>query len=183
MAHPLSKDETNLIKSASIRFDRDKTILLLLTYHYCKEEPKEAKFYRCDVSMRTNAQWKEISENLLKENPAAPFLWSMIGLKDMDYRLWYARRNFSKSDFAHWLERMVSDKRLREIDEFMVNEFSPEVSFQWFRGPYMFPGEETGRDIGDLKSLDQHLGEWMTCIRKNAPRVVMKATRRPMPIE
>lgn len=169
MAHRIERDEVSLLKSASIRFDRERVILLLMTYHVCKEEPKDGRFYRCDVCLKPLSEWREISSNILNTEPLKPFDFRMLGL-DYPYRLWYARRSFTCSDFSHWLDRMMGETRLREINEFIVTEFSPKIELPWFRGPYLFPGETEGHDIGDLKALDLNQGKWMTCLKDSAPR-------------
>lgn len=172
MQHPLLPDETTILKSASLKFDENKTIIGIFTYHCCAEEPKDSRFYRCDVSMRENAEWEKMAEDLMV-NPAEPFRWSMVGI-DMDYRLWYSRRQFVKSDFSKWLRRMLSEKRLRDVSEFMFTEFAGEMNLQWFRKPYFFSGDDNEYDFADLRSLDTHLGRWMTCVKRTAPRTNAK---------
>ena len=172
MQHRLLPDETGLIKSASLKFDDDKTILAVFTYHCCLDEPRESRFYRCDVCMKENPEWEKTAEGLMV-NPAEPFRWSMVGI-DMDYRLWYSRRQFLRGDFSRWLRRMMGEDRKRDVSEFMLTEFTPDIDLQWFRKPYFFHGEEVERDFADLRSLDSHLGKWMSCVKHKAPRVSAK---------
>lgn len=112
----MKNDEVAMLKSTGIKIDDDKTLVAIVDYHTEKELGFDGKehvskgksFYRTDLIVRTNQEWKDLIAKF-EGDPGREFKWTDMGLEipGGEWRCWYSRKRWTWKNAAHWLDLKI----------------------------------------------------------------------------
>lgn len=153
----------SLRKTASVSLGDDR--YMIVVYYYRSEKTDMTKsFYRCSLRVDSRENWMKLREGLLRDNPAATFTTDMIGMEDVHSVMWDGR-TMNKTDFYRWLGSRFSGNKVRNLDAFLKEEFSPLKTVQYLR-KYRVGDREV--DISEPDLFPE--GRWFTATREKKPR-------------
>jgi hypothetical protein len=150
-------------KAANIGLGDDR--FMMVVYYYRSEKSDKSKsFYKCNIRIDTKENWMKMRDGLLKDNPAQTFTTRMIGMED-DYSVIRSKRVLNKVDFYRWLGSRFSENKIRTLDSFLNEEFTPLKKEPYLR-KYLVDNQLV--DISEIEKIPE--GRWFSATREKKPR-------------
>lgn len=169
----MKTNEIAMLKSASIKLSNDRTAIVVMNYHTEKETGVDGKehtikgksFYRCDVSVRSNADWNQLIAQL-ESDKDAEFKLSDVGLQmgDVDFTIMYAKKTMTKGAYARFISNKI--KKAEDHATFLGTAFEGKEPFG---ETYVKDGASVSiRDLAQLENLTDC--GWYAAIKQAQPR-------------